>query len=377
VSVSDPASPPARRPIGPVSVVVVNYNGAEHLPACLDALSALEGPVDEVIVVDNASTDGSRALAEQRAAAARETAGAPELRVVALATNDGPCPARNRGMREARNRWVLALDNDAVCRPDLLAKLAAAAEARADCVIVQPRSVFASEPGRVHYDGGGFHYAGLISLRNWYRPLAEARGDGVLDVDCAVSLALLVDRDALLAAGGYDEAFFILFEDLDLSYRLRAAGRAILSVEDALVLHRGGTPGISFREGPRYPVSRVRLHSRNRWLFLLKNYRVRTLLVALPGLFAYELVWLAFSVASGGLGAWVLGKVDVLRLLGRTLHLRRAARRARRASDRSLLVGGPLTVTPALQSSALRRGALAALDCWMRAWWGLARHVAG
>src|SRR5690606_3519176 len=140
------------------------------------------GDVGEVLVVDNASTDGSVAIVRERF---------PEVRVIALESNDGPCPARNAGMRAARNRWVLALDNDAVVRPDTLAKLAAAAATDARIAIAQPRSVFASEPSRVHYDGGAFHYAGLIALRNFYRPIAAAEGQGTVDVDCAVAVALL------------------------------------------------------------------------------------------------------------------------------------------------------------------------------------------
>jgi len=366
------------RSIGPVSVVVCNYNGEEHLPACLAGILSLRIPADEVLVVDNCSTDRSLEVTREVWAAAGAGGGhVPELRIVSLSSNDGPCPARNRGLQEARNRWVLALDNDAVCRPDTLEQLVAVAEAREDAVVIQPRSVFANEPDRVHYDGGSFHYVGLISLRNWYAPLATADGAGAVDVDCMVSLGLLCDRNALLEVGGYDEAYFILFEDLDLSYRLRLRGHAIVSMEDALVEHRGGTPGISFREGPSYPVSRVHLHSRNRWIFLLKNYRWRTLFVALPGLLVYELVWFVFSTASGGLFAWMRGKLDVLRTLGDTLRKRRQVQRGRRASDRSLLVGGPLTVTPALKRSGLRSLVLGALDLCMRTWWALARWVAG
>lgn len=359
------------RTIGPVSVVVCNYNGEEHLPACLAGILALRGAVDEVVLVDNRSTDESLAVARNTWAQAGP--GAPELRIVELATNAGPCPARNRGMEEARNRWVLALDNDAVCLPDTLEQLVRVAAERADVVVVQPRSVFASEPERVHYDGGSFHYVGLISLRNWYVPLAAASGRGPVDVDCMVSLGLLCDRDALLAAGGYDAAYFILFEDLDLSYRLRLAGHAIVSMEDALVLHRGGTPGISFREGTRYPVSRVHLHSRNRWIFLVKNYRWRTLLVALPGLALYELVWFAFSVASGGFFAWVRGKAQFVATLGDTLRKRGEVQRARRKNDRELLIGGPLTVTPDLKRSGPRGLVLGMLDGVLRLWWSIAR----
>lgn len=356
------------RALGPVSVVVVNWNGERYLDACLRSVFALAGGVAEVLVVDNASTDGSLALLRERH---------PAVRVLRLERNGGPAPARNAGMRAAANRWVLALDNDTVLAPDALDKLAAAAVSAPGIAIAQPRSVFHAEPGRVHYDGGGFHYAGLISLRNFYRPLAEAEGRGTVDVDCAVAVALLLDRDQVLAAGGYDEDYFILFEDLDLSYRLRALGLRIVSVEDAIVLHLGGTPGISFREGPSYPGSRVFYHSRNRWLFLAKDYRVRTILAALPGLLLYEVFWFGFSLLAGGAGEWLRGKRRFLALLPGAREKRRAFQSSRRIPDRDLLVGGPLTVTPAVGGSAWKRAVLAALDLAMRAWWGIARLLAG
>lgn len=354
--------------LGPVSVVVVNYQGAAYLEECLSAVRSLAGDVGEVLVVDNASTDGSVAIVRERF---------PEVRVIALESNDGPCPARNAGMRAARNRWVLALDNDAVVRPDTLAKLAAAAATDARIAIAQPRSVFASEPSRVHYDGGAFHYAGLIALRNFYRPIAAAEGQGTVDVDCAVAVALLVDRDALLAAGGYDETMFILFEDLDLSYRLRATGARIVSVEDCVVLHKGGTPGISFREGPRYPGSRVFFHSRNRWTFLAKCYRARTILVGLPGLALYEIVWFLFALLQGHAGDWWRGKRAFLALRDRRRADRARFQAARTVPDRALLVGGPLTITPALKASGLRGLLDGALSAALRAWWFLARPFAG
>jgi GT2 family glycosyltransferase len=362
----------ARAGLGPISVAVCNYNGEAYLDECLSAVRALEGGVDEILVVDNASTDRSLAILADRH---------PDVRVLRLARNDGPCPARNAGMRAARNRWVLALDNDAVVRPDALAKLVSAVETLesgapgARVAIAQPRSVFFADPSRVHYDGGAFHYAGLIALRNFYRPAAEAEGSGTVLVDCAVAVALLVDRDALLALGGYDERFFILFEDLDLSYRLRARGFAIASVEDAIVLHKGGTPGISFREGPRYPESRVFLHARNRCLFVTKNYRGWTLAVAAPGLAVYELASFALAIASGGLAAWARGKWKFVGLLPRVLRERSTIQRGRTIGDRALLRGGPLTIAPGLAQSAARRGLIRALDAALRAWWSVARFL--
>lgn len=349
-----------------VSVVVCNYNGEEHLPACLGALRRMRGEVEEVLVVDNASTDGSLALI------ARDF---PEVRVVSTGRNGGPCLARNVGMREARADLVLALDNDAVVGEDTLEKLLRAREATG-AALVQPRSVFDVEPERVHYDGGALSYLGLIRLRNFYAPLAEAEGEGLVEVDCAISMCLLLDRARLLELGGYDERYFILFEDSDLSYRLRSAGERIVSVEDALVRHRAGTPGISFREGPDYPGRRVFLHARNRWVYLAKNHALRTLLVSLPGLALYELLGLGFALAAGHPLAWLRGKLAALALLPGLRVDRARVRAARRVRDRDLLVGGPLTLTPAVAASPARRALLGATDALLRAWWALVRPLA-
>lgn len=347
-----------------VTVAVCNYNGAGHLPPCLEALLGQSYPIDELLVIDNASTDGSQALVRERF---------PRARWIAMGANEGPCPARNAALERARNEWVLLVDNDAVLAPDVLEKLVGAARARPDAALVQPRSVFASDPGVVHYDGGRFHYAGLFSLRNFSVPLERAEGRGTLEVDGAVSVVLLARRSLLLELGGFDADYFILFEDLDLSYRLRLAGHAILSVENALVLHRGGTGGISFRGAMEYPRRRAFFHSRNRWIFLYKCYRARTLLVAAPGLLVYELAWLAFTFRSGTFGAWLEGKRDFIARL-RDLRLRRrAVQSARRRPDRELLVGGPLTLSAQLRGGAAEK----LLDACLSGWWTIVRRWSG
>lgn len=351
-----------------ITVAVCNYNGEEHLPPCLDALLAQTHPIDELLVVDNASSDGSEALVRERY---------PSARWISTGINEGPSPARNEGLRAARNRWVLLVDNDAVLEPDVLEKLVAAARLHPDAALLQPRSVFAARPDEVHYDGGEFHYVGLFSLRNFHTPRSQAVGEGVVAVDGAVSVVLLAERDVLLECGGFDPCYFILFEDLDLSYRLRAEGRAIYSVEDAIVLHRGGTSGISFRGAIEYPRRRAFFHSRNRWIFLTKNYRLWTLLVAAPGLAVYELVWALFTIRSGTFGGWLEGKLDYLKKLKGTLRERRRIQSRRRVPDRELLVGGPLTVSGQLRGEGGPGLALRTLDGCLTTWWALVRRIAG
>ena len=357
------------RPIDRVSVVVCNYNGEEYLGECLESILSLEAPggcvVDEVIVVDNASEDRSLELVRTRF---------PQVRLLELAVNGGPCKARNAGMRAARNQWVLAVDNDAILLPDVLAKLVRAVQERDGVVAAQTRNVFAVDRARVHYDGAHFHYLGLLSLRNFYRPLAEADGEGTLPTDGLIAIAILLDRDAVLSCGGYDEDFFILFEDFDLALRLRIAGYTILSVEDAVCLHRGGTPGISFRGG-EYPKIRAYYHSRNRWLLIAKNYRFRTFLACLPGILVYELVWGAFTLLKGHLGAHLQGKVAFFRMLPSVRLQRRRVQAQRRSRDRELLVGGPLTFSPELLQGRGARLAARGLDRVLGSWWRLAKWL--
>ena len=351
----------------PVCVVVTNHNGREHLIQCLDSVLALEGAVERVLVVDNDSQDGSLELIARRY---------PGVEVLAREKNDGPAGARNAGLARVESEWVLLLDNDVVLEPDTLERLLAAATSRPDVALVQPRSVFDTDHARVHYDGGAPHYLGLVALRNFYATLERASTGGVVEVGAVISLALLVHRRSVLDCGAFDPDYFILFEDLDLSYRLRLEGKSLLLDETTVVRHRGGTPELSFRDGDDYPAQRIFLHSRNRWLFLARNLRARTLLVSLPGLLLYEAVYLLFALSQGGVGAWWRGKRDFLRLRD-TTRLRRHQIAARRLlPDRWLLVGGPLEVTPDLARgfrSILHRN----LDLLLRIWWSLARPFAG
>jgi len=356
--------PEIQSPTTPVSVVVVNYEGADHLKVTLPAVAALEGEVSEVIFVDNASSDESVELARELL---------PRATIVETGGNLGPAAARNAGLSVAKSRWVLLLDNDVVCPPETLRVLLEAA--KPGVALVQPRSVLDDDPEVVHYDGGSPNCLGLITLDNFYAPLSQAGGGGARDVDCVISLALLCDAEAVRAVGGFDEDYFILFEDLDLSWRLRSRGARLRLAADVCVRHRAGTRGVSFREGPSYPAQRLFFHSRNRWMFLLRNLRWRTLLLLAPVLLLYELAGLALALASGHPLSWIEGELAVLKGLGRTLRARRQRAAGRTLRDKDLLIGGPLTATP----DAVRgvRGLFyAGLSGITRAWWGLVRSLA-
>ena len=353
----------AGRNLGPISVVVINFEGEDYLEPCLRSVEAQTEPADEVLVVDNASKDGSLNVLNTHFRS---------VEIVRMVENVGPCVARNVGMRAAKYRFVLLLDNDVVLAPGTLAALKRALEGDPGAAIAQARSLYRDDPARIHYDGGDLHYAGLISLHNFGAPRPESCPD-VEEIDVAIALANLVDKGEVIDAGGFDESFFLVMEDLDLSHRLRLAGRRILRVNTDPVLHDAGTPGISFRKGDDYPARRVYFHSRNRWLYMVKCYRLWTLFVSLPGLLVYEAAWLAFSVRCGHGRAWLRGKASFFGQLREALRKRRHIQRRRKLGDRALLVGGPLTLSPNLANS--NSGGARILDGALRGWWAVCRWL--
>ncbi len=348
---------------GPITVAVTNYNGAAYLEDCLRSVRALRGRVLDVIVIDNASTDASVEVIQRH-----------PVRLVQMHRNDGPCPARNRGLIEATTKWVLQIDSDVVLPPDLLELLWPEREDTA-VAIVQPRAVLAHDPDVVHYDGGRMHYVGVMCLDHLLERVEEVPGPSE-DVDAVISMALLLDRLAVLDAGGYDEAFFILFEDHDLSYRLRVRGRRLVRVPRARVLHREGTAGISYRPGAAsYPETRAFLHARNRTYLVLKNYTWRALVLSLPGRWVYGTVWALFALKRGVFRAYLRGRWELLGLIPRALAQRRRLRGQRRVGDRELLVADDLTFSPVIERTRLEAGLESLLGGTLRTWWRLVRWL--
>ncbi len=345
--------------LAPVSVIVVNYNGKDYLPSCLDSVFS-QDPA-EVLLVDSGSTDG----------AADRAARDYPLRLLSLGENLGPSAARNLGLREAKHDLVLLIDNDVELTPGCLDRLCVHLEANDDLAMIQARSLLGSVDGPVHYDGGTFHYVGLIALRNWYRPQQDlASGAAGLDrVDVAISLCCLARRERLVACGGFDERMFILFEDLACSYALRLKGYRVAVAGDAICLHKAGTAGLSTR-GPakEYAARRSFLHSRNRWIFVLTHYRWRSLVLLFPGFAVYGVVHLGFVVASGHLGAWLRGKRELWRLRGYLRARRRRIQDLRSGRGHEAFSSPALTFNPGLAGGPARRFVRSGLDGVLGLW---------
>jgi len=229
-----------------VGAAVVNYNTRDHLLRCVASLRA--AGIEEVVVADNASTDGSgEAL----------TAADPDAVLVRTGANLGFGTAANRAVAATSAPYVLILNPDTVVEPGAAGGLAAALDRDGDLALVGPR---VERPDGARYPSvrrfpdlvtaAGHAFLGLVWPGNRftrrYRMLDTdpdedaGRSGGTADVDWVSGTAMLARRSAFDAVGGFDERYFMYVEDVDLCWRLRRAGWRVGYVPGARVAHSIG-----------------------------------------------------------------------------------------------------------------------------------------
>jgi GT2 family glycosyltransferase len=211
-----------------LSVVVVAWNGAAYLGACLDAA---RGAGRELVVVDNASRDGTAALVRERH---------PDARLLVNDVNLGFARAANRGLREACGRYVLFLNPDAVVNDDAITAALAtlAASPGAGLVGVAQRDA----AGRVIPTVEPFFSLGALR-RPAHRRVSAPAGDRPVEIDWCHGAFLLGRRDELLALGGFDERYFLYAEDMDLCCRVHESGKSVVYLPQVSILHEGNAAG--------------------------------------------------------------------------------------------------------------------------------------
>jgi GT2 family glycosyltransferase len=307
-----------------VSVILVNWNGRHHLDRCLPALAAQTWPAIDIVVVDNASTDGTTAwLATEW----------PDVRVLALDTNVGFAEANNRAIRATDAPWVALLNNDTVPEPGWLAALVAVAAGDPRIAAVASRMLFLDVPGMINSAGIAVDRTGIAWDRLGGAPAAE--GDAPAAVFGAsagaalfrrVALEDVAEQDADGQVAVFDPRFFMYLEDVDLAWRLRLRGWRSVYAPDACVLHHGSA---SSGEGSPF---KNRLLARNKVWTVIKNYPTWPLAVWWPLILAYDLASAPYRWVFQGQTAALRGRIDALADLGPVLRQRRVIQARRSAT---------------------------------------------
>jgi hypothetical protein len=213
-----------------VGIVIVNYKGRDDTLECLASLERLAyAPVD-VVLVDQASGDGTPAAVRERF---------PDVHVVENPVNNGFAGGNNVGIREALSRgadYLFLLNNDTVVDPDVLGPLVALSEMDPSVGVVGPKMLYHGQPNTVWAAGGRIDASGNSMLLDEGTP--DTPGGEPRDVDFVVGCGLLVRRDVLEKIGLLDERFFLYYEESDLCARARGAGYRVVSHPGARLWHK-------------------------------------------------------------------------------------------------------------------------------------------
>ncbi len=216
-----------------LSVIIPNWNGAHHLPTCLDALREQTYPRIEVIVVDNASTDESRELLRTHYL---------EVCTLALEHNLGLTGAMNRGLQLARGELIASLNNDTQVTPIWAAQLVHALQRHPEAGMAASKILLFDRRDVLHSAGDMCGIDGIPLNRGvWQRD--EGQFDQEEYVWGACGGAALYRREMLEDIGFFDEELFMYCEDVDLNWRAQLAGYRCIFVPQAVVYHKLSATG--------------------------------------------------------------------------------------------------------------------------------------
>ena len=254
-----------------VSVIILNYNGLEHLKTCLDSVLNTDYPNFEVIVVDNGSTDGSVEFIESRY---------PTVKLVKLRRNIYTAGGYMAGVLRARGKYVAILNNDVEVDRNWLKPLVNLLER-------MPWVAAADAKYKNFYDRSRFD--DCAAAGRWIDYFCNNYTRGVNELDLGqydkpayiFGVLTVFRRDILMKIGGFDTSYLFGYEDIDLGWRLNLAGYRVVYVPQSVIYHKSGATtkeGLSERRPkPEF----FYLNKRNRLITLIKNYSVANMMIAL------------------------------------------------------------------------------------------------
>jgi GT2 family glycosyltransferase len=205
-----------------VSIIIVNYNGKELLQKCLDSLLKVNYDNFEIILVDNNSTDGTVEFI---------TKNYPSLIIIKLDSNKGFAEPNNVAAKISKGKYLLFLNNDTVVTPNFISEMVKVMETDKKIAICQ--SLLLKPDGSVDSSGDFIDHLGVV-----YNSKTEI--DEIREVSSARGASMLVRSDIFEKLDGFDQKFFVTFEDVDLCWRSWILGYRVLIIPTSIVYHEGG-----------------------------------------------------------------------------------------------------------------------------------------
>ena len=301
---------------GCVSTIIVNWNGEKYLPKCIDALRNQKTIPNPILLVDNASRDCSIEIVQS---------GYPEVQIIQLDENLGFATGNNLALKMVSTEFVALLNNDAIPHPLWLAELLKALKKHPEAGFVASKMLYHDKPDAIDRAGDVYTRAGTGLLRGRGQPSTSY--DRLEFVFGACAGAALYRTEMLTALGFFDEDFFILYEDVDLSFRAQLRGYKCIYVPDAIVYHVGSSSiGKDTRTSVYYS------HRNLEWVYI-KNMPARLIKRTIVLHVIYDLAAFLFFIAKGRGGDYLRAKWDALKGIRNALQKREKIQMSKKVND--------------------------------------------
>ncbi|MBT7088555.1 glycosyltransferase family 2 protein [bacterium] len=303
-----------------VSILIVTWNSAEHLPRSLDSLKNQSHKDFEIILIDNGSIDGCVDAVTEKY---------PELDIYIkkLDKNTGFAVANNIGAQMAHGKWLALLNADAFPEDDWLEQLLDATKQYPNAFFAS-RQIQANTPDLLDGEGDAYHVSGLAWRRNYGAPLQKK--SVVEEVFSPCAAAALYPKQEFLNVGGFDEEYFSYHEDIDLGFRLRLKGLRSYYLPEAVVHHVG-----SASTGKKSPFSIYYGHRNLEWTYY-KNMPLLLFWIFFPLHLLVNIFFFIYFTLLGHGKVILRAKRDALMRYGKMRHKRRAIQASRIASTKDI-----------------------------------------
>lgn len=255
----------------PVSIVIVNWNGKKYLEKCLLSLQKVTYKPLGIIVVDQNSKDGSQEMVKKKF---------PKIFLIKNKENIGYVGGNNLGVKKAKGKYILILNNDIEVEKNFLEPLVEAMEKDKKLGCVQPKAINLRHQGKLDGAGSFFTVTGFLFHQGYLEDEKEPRFNIRYPVYSVKGAYMMSRRNLFLRLGGFDEDFFIYFEESDFCGRLWVAGYRVEYIPNSVVYHwGGGDTRLDWEK--KFPFVQYRSF-KNRICSHLKNLSLEKLLIVLP-----------------------------------------------------------------------------------------------
>jgi len=303
-----------------VSVVIVSHNSGEFLPRCLESILRSDYPLKELIVVDNASIDGSIEEAKKRF---------PEIKVIQNQDNLGYSRAANKGVLASSGSLIALINPDTLVKENWLKELVQASTRHPRSAFFQPKIMLLNKPGYINSAGNMIHVAGFGICRG-LGEYDKGQYNSEENVSFASGACVLVRRDALHEIGMCDDLFFMYMEDLDWGWRGKMLGWESTYVPSSVIHHEWGETSA---------VSRKKFYylELGRMIVLAKNLTFRSLLALSPILIICDIAVLISALLNRWFPEKIQSYASLLKLVSEIIEKRRKLMEQRRIPDKMIL----------------------------------------